>query len=101
MPKEHHHHSEHRSESEKSETHHSKYAPTITQIIQTAAKLPHPMKAKEPTFETFVVGDSTHSITFDIVKIVDREGTKVQKWTYKGRIIIDSKYHKSISKSDD
>lgn len=43
-------------------------------------------------FQAFIDGESGKQINFERIKIVKPDGTKVVKWSFKGRIMIESKY---------
>ncbi len=69
-----------------------KFAPSLSQLETATARLPDPNKNSDMTFETFVNGDASKTIVFEKIKLLKSDGTKVKKWSYKGRIFIDSKY---------
>ena len=64
-----------------------KFAPSISQIISAAKRLPPPETYDKIYFQAFIDGESGKRI-----KIVKPDGTKVVKWSFKGRIMIESKY---------
>ncbi len=69
-----------------------KFAPSLSQLEAAAAMLPDPEKEPSPVFETFVNTDKSKSIRFEKIKLIKDDGTKVKKWSFKGRIFIDSKH---------
>lgn len=79
----------------------SKYAPSISQIMDAAKRLPHPQKAKKQQEDVFVLGENGRTISFELIKMSDSEGMKNLKWSYKGRVIVDSKFCKKLNDPDD
>lgn len=69
-----------------------KFAPSISQIISAAKRLPPPETYDKIYFQAFIDGESGKQINFERIKIVKPDGTKVVKWSFKGRIMIESKY---------
>lgn len=69
-----------------------KFAPSISQIISAAKRLPPPETYDKTSFPAFIDGKSGKQINFERIKIVKPDGTKVVNWSFKGRIMIESKY---------
>lgn len=69
-----------------------KFAPSISQIISAAKRLPPPETYDKIYFQAFIDGESGKQINVERIKIVKPDGTKVVKWSFKGRIMIESKY---------
>lgn len=87
--------------SDKEKSHHSKFAPSISQIMEAAKRLPHPQKAKKQIEEVYLLGESGRTLPFELIKMSDSEGVKNLKWSFKGRVVIDSKFCKKLNDSDD
>jgi len=69
-----------------------KYAPTISQLIAAAKYLPDPKTFQRRTIETATDGENGTKIEFERIKLVKSDGEKVAKWSFKGRVSIDSKF---------
>lgn len=69
-----------------------KFAPSISQIISAAKRLPSPDSYDKISYSTFIDGERGKQINFERIKILKPDGTKVVKWSFKGRIMIESKY---------
>lgn len=69
-----------------------KFAPSISQIISAARRLPPPETYDKLSYATFIDGERGKQISFERIKILKPNGMKVVKWSFKGRIMIESKY---------
>lgn len=65
-----------------------KFIPTLSQIEEAAAKLP------ADTDDTAFTSELSHGrkIEFEKVDVYTRDGQKTKKWSYKGRVFINSKF---------
>ena len=70
-----------------------KFIPMLSQIQDVAKQLPNPIKATENTFTTTISGTDRH-IQFERIEVYRSDKTKTYKWTFKGRLFIDSRYLK-------
>lgn len=69
----------------------TKFIPMLSQIQEAASQLDDPEKAEENTFEASVKG-SDKKIVFERVSVTKSDGSKAYKWTYKGRMFINSRF---------
>ena len=74
----------------------SKYIPSLAQLRGAVGKLPDPSTTLENSTK-ISVDSQKHEIEFERIIVKKADGTKSAKWSYKGRIFIDSKY---IGKSE-
>lgn len=70
-----------------------KFIPMLSQIQDGAKHLPDPTKTDESTF-TATVSGTDKQIQFERIEVYRSDKTKTYKWTYKGRLFIDSRYLK-------
>ena len=68
-----------------------KFVPMLSQIQEAAKQLPSPIEYKESTF-TATINETNRSIIFERIEVYRSDKTKTYKWTYKGRLFIDSQY---------
>ncbi len=69
-----------------------KFIPSMSQLEDAAAALPDPGGEASSVFETFVDSDKSKPVRFEKIKLIKTDGTKVVKWSFKGRVFIDSKH---------
>ena len=65
-----------------------KFIPTLSQIEEAAATLPADSDAAVFTAEL----SHGRKIEFEKVDVYTRDGQKTKKWSYKGRVFINSKF---------
>ncbi len=75
---------------------HSKYIPSLSQIESATKKLPNPKNYQNDSFEVVIDKENSKTVSFEKIKFKKPDGKSSQKWTYKGRIIIDSKFLENI-----
>ncbi len=71
---------------------HQKYAPSLAQLESAAAALPDPKVFLKDTFDSVLDSANGKIATFEKMKFKKPDGKSTFKWTFKGRIIIDSKF---------
>jgi len=69
-----------------------KFVPSLSQILKAAKSLPLPDKSERASCAVIVDSDAKKSIEFEKIKLIKADGEKSAKWSYKGRIFIDSRY---------
>lgn len=69
----------------------SKYIPSLAQLRGIVGKLPDPAMTLDNTIKV-AVDKNENELEFERIIIKKSDGTKSAKWSYKGRIFIDSKY---------
>ena len=69
----------------------TKFIPMLSQIQEAASQLDDPEKATENTFEA-TIANSDKKIVFERISVTKSDGSKSYKWTYKGRLFINSRY---------
>lgn len=69
----------------------SKYIPSLAQLRRIVNDLPDPLTTLDNTTKISTDKDN-HEVEFERIIIKKSDGTKSAKWSYKGRIFIDSKY---------
>ena len=69
----------------------SKYIPSLAQLRGIVGKLPDPTTTLDNTIK-IAIDKSENELEFERIIIKKSDGTKSAKWSYKGRIFIDSKY---------
>ncbi len=72
-----------------------KFIPMLSQVQEASAQLPDPTKTEENSF-TADIKNTNHKIIFERIQVYRSDKTKTYKWTYKGRIFINSKYLKQF-----
>lgn len=75
-----------------------KYIPSMSQLRSILSKLPDPYLTLDQTFSIAIDDDEEKKIEFERIIVKKRDGSKSPKWSYKGRIFIDSKYYAKTSK---
>lgn len=75
-----------------------RYIPSMSQLRSILSKLPDPYLTLDQTFSVAIDGDEAKNIEFERIIVKKRDGSKSPKWSYKGRIFIDSKYYAKPSK---
>ena len=70
-----------------------KFIPMLSQIQDGAKQLPDPTKTDESIFAATISG-TDRQIQFERIEVYRSDKTKTYKWTYKGRLFVDSKYLK-------
>ncbi len=68
-----------------------KFIPKLSQIEATAKQLPSPNTADDDVFSAKISGTS-REIVFERIEVQNVDGSKAYKWTYKGRMFIDSHF---------
>ncbi len=68
-----------------------KFIPKLSQIEQAAAGLPNPDSAEDDFFSAKIEG-TRREIVFERVAVFGADKSKIYKWTYKGRMFIDSRF---------
>ena len=69
-----------------------KFLPTLSQVQEAADLLPDPEKYQEDSYETGTESwKDKYSITFQKVRFLNRNGKKIYRWTYEGRIMVRPK----------
>ena len=76
-----------------------RYIPVLSQIIEAAQSLPDPASSEESSL-TFEMGGTGREITFELIEVYRGDGSKTRKWTYKGRLFVDSKFINKEGKKD-
>ena len=74
-----------------SSEHKIKFIPMLSQVEQAASQLPDPTKTDETSITADITG-TNHKITFEKIQVYRSDKTKTYKWTYKGRLFINSKF---------
>ena len=74
----------------------SKYVPSLAQLRGIVCKLPDPATTLDNTTK-LSVNNGENELEFERIIVKKSDGSKSAKWSYKGRIFIDSKY---IGKSE-
>ena len=69
----------------------SKYVPSLAQLRGIVCKLPDPATTLDNTTK-LAVNNGENELEFERIIVKKSDGSKSAKWTYKGRIFIDSKY---------
>lgn len=75
-----------------------KYIPSMSQLRSILSKLPDPYLTLDQTVPIAIDDDEAKKIEFERIIVKKRDGSKSPKWSYKGRIFIDSKYYAKTSK---
>ena len=75
-----------------------KYIPSMSQLRSILSKLPDPYLTLDQTVSIAIDDDEAKKIEFERIIVKKRDGLKSPKWSYKGRIFIDSKYYAKTSK---
>ena len=75
-----------------------KYIPSMSQLRSILSKLPDPYLTLDHTVSIAIDDDEAKKIEFERIIVKKRDGSKSPKWSYKGRIFIDSKYYAKTSK---
>ena len=70
----------------------TKYIPSLAQLQFAAARLPDPAEFKSESYQASIDGLKGKTIDFERIALKKSDGTEASKWSYKGRIFIDSKY---------
>lgn len=65
-----------------------KFIPTLLQIEEAAARLPADTEDSSYSVELSL----GRKIDFEKVDVYTRDGQKTKKWSYKGRVFINSKF---------
>ena len=68
-----------------------KFIPMLSQVEEASSQLPDPTKTDETSFTANISG-TNHKITFEKIQVYRSDKTKTYKWTYKGRLFINSKF---------
>ena len=68
-----------------------KFIPMLSQIEVAASQLPDPKETEENTFSAKIVG-TEREILFERIEVYRADKSKTHKWTYKGRLFIDSRF---------
>lgn len=76
-----------------------RYIPVLSQIIEAAKSLPDPLSCGESTFAA-EIGGTGREILFERIEVYRGDGSKTLKWTYKGRLFVDSKYINKEGRKD-
>ena len=66
-----------------------KFIPMLSQIEAAASQLSDATETEENSFTTKIAG-TDREITFERIEVYRADKTKTYKWTYKGRLFIDS-----------
>ena len=67
-----------------------KYIPSMSQLRSILSKLPDPYLTLDQTVPIAIDDDEAKKIEFERIIVKKRDGSKSPKWSYKGRIFIDS-----------
>ena len=71
-----------------------KFIPMLSQLEEAAKNLPDPVAADAPSMEVELEGTG-RKIAFERIEVFLGDGSKTFKWTYKGRIFINSRFLKN------
>ncbi len=71
---------------------HIKHAPSLSQLLKALQSLSDPSKVKTRYADVSIDSDGNRKIRFERIKILKSDGEKIAKWSYDGRLIIDSKF---------
>lgn len=69
-----------------------KFVPSLSQILKAAKSLPLPDKSERNSCAILVDSDAKKAVEFEKIRLIKDGGEKTSKWSYKGRIFIDSRY---------
>jgi|GEM_PF-1651323 len=74
-----------------------KYVPSLSQLRGVVNKLPDPATTLDARITVNIDDQISKPIEFERIIIKKSDGGKSAKWSYKGRIFIDSKYYSKNS----
>ncbi len=73
------------------EEHKVKFIPMLSQIEECAKQLPDPATFAEQ-FREVKIENTDKTVRFERIKVRKHDGVSAYKWTFKGRIFINSKF---------
>lgn len=68
-----------------------RYVPMLSQIEESAGELPDPVEFGEDAFAAKIRG-TDREVVFERLQVYRSDKTKTYKWTYKGRLFVDTKF---------
>lgn len=71
-----------------------KFIPMLSQLEEAAKNLPDPVAAGADSMDVELEGTG-RKISFERIEVFRGDGSKTFKWTYKGRIFINSRFLKN------
>ncbi len=70
-----------------------KFIPSMSQLRSAISELPDPSSTLDEICVLPIDGNQSKTVEFERIILKKSDGTKSAKWSYKGRIFIDSKYY--------